>query len=660
MQTGTRGADRGPRAEFARVHAMLADAPPPLGVAGSWGTAEIALARRFDALHQLVYRRGGLRSSNDAVEEVAKLLLIRLWSFRTGSRVDDHRAAFAAALDDPSLRSRDPAGGTHPIWPLDEPFRLSAGDVLAAADGIVDEILSGSDVQDSLGTAFDALLAGRYDHTGGLGTYLTPSAVARMMASVALPLVTTLAEHVTGPGFGDPFCGTGRFLVAILASLRESDFPMARRMLECGPFGSDVSSSAVAKASINMLLYGVHHPLVWTVMDSVTDSTMDGLVGRLPLILTNPPFGEGKYDSPAGVALAASVLPRLAGRSRIDPSVACLARSLQLLAPGGVLGIVLPDGVLASAPVSDLLWGPSPAMDVTLLASVSLPTVTFSLSGTVAKTSAVFLRHGPAPARHRVALARADHVGYIRQAGRAAPDPGGDQLPLVASLVSDGLASAASDAILVASESPLVAIAPADAVRSLDPSRLDPATMDARQRLTAAGGVTLADFLTALPPRRCRAVTTPFVSVLHIDDLGVVDWHAAHSLQPRTPGVLADPGDLIVSLLNPATLRATVVPPGKPVQISAEFAVFRATIDPHAVLGLLYSPSARAQLRPLGTGTSSSRRRITPYDVLSLVVPKLAPSTLDELARSVRDAHQAIADARARLHLAYAEVPKPR
>src|SRR4029453_18774949 len=145
-------------------------------------------------------------------------------------------------------------------------------------------------------------------------------------------LVTTKPDDVTGPAWGDPYCGPGRFLVAMLASLRDTDTPLARKMLQCGPFGADVSASSVAKANINMLLYGVRHPLVWTVTDSVTDSTVDGLLGRVPLTLTNPPFGEGKYDSPAGVAAAAEVLPRLAGRSRIDPSVACLARALRLLA----------------------------------------------------------------------------------------------------------------------------------------------------------------------------------------------------------------------------------------------------------------------------------------------------------------------------------------
>jgi hypothetical protein len=131
-----------------------------------------------------------------------------------------------------------------------------------------------------------------------------------------------------------------------------------------------------------------------------------------------------------------------------------------------------------------------------------------------------------------------------------------------------------------------------------------------------------------------------------------VDWHAAHTHTPTTPGLLATDGDLIVSLLNPAKLRAAVL--GQPVQISAEFGVFRARgCDPYAVLGLLYSPRVRAQLRPLGTGTSSSRRRIDAEDVLALVVPRLDPAALDGLARSVRDAQHRIAEARAALRTTY-------
>jgi predicted RNA methylase len=631
---------------------------PLLGVSGHWGTAEVALANRFDALHQLIYTRGGIRPTNAAVEEVAKLTLIRLWSLRhpddarsqglfTGDPVPAAFAtAFAAARACPDLVGVDPVGREHPVWPVDEPFRITDSGVLAAAAQliagiVVDNTLGTPTVADPLGTAFDALLAGRYDHAGGLATYLTPSGVARMMAEIAADLIDC-PSPMDGPGFGDPYCGTGRFLVALLEVLRERG---EDQLLKRGPFGADQSPSAVAKARINMLLYGVERPLVWTVADSVTDSNVDRLKGTVPIVLTNPPFGEGKYSDPAGVAHTAAALPRLAGRTRIDPSLAGLIRAVGLLAPGGVLGIVLPDGVASSPSFEDLVLGRALGGEVSLAATVSLPTATFALSGTVAKTSAVFLRRGRPLGR--VVLARVEHVGYLRQAGKASPDPQGNELPAVSRLVRHGLRDGAPASLSV---DPLVAVGPVDSLRTLDPSRLDPEALAARQWLVEHGGVELRCLLEPKRAPQARKAGAPFISVLHVDELGTVDWPAARSHTPVTPGRLAEPGDVIVSLLNPSKLRAAVIPPdGAVVQVSSEFGVFRAQCDPYAVVGILYSARVRAQLRPLGRGTSSSRRRIDAQDVLSLVVPSLTATALADLARSVREAGMLVSEGRERL-----------
>ena len=488
-----------------------------------------------------------------------------------------------------------------------------------------------------------------------------------------MPLVEA-APAAGFPGFGDPYCGTGRFLVAALAAMAP-DHPLR----VAGPFGADQSASAVAKARINMLLYGVEHPLVWTVRDSVTDHHLSRMDGRIPLILANPPFGDGQYDDPAGVAATVEALPGLNARQRIDPSLACLVRSITLLAPGGVLGIILPDGVIGSDAVQQLVFDDGPAgslpSEISLAAAVSLPTSTFALSGTVAKTSALFLRR-LAPVR-RVALARVEHVGYLRQAGRAAIDPAGDELDGLPGLIaetravaarSDGRGSSRSQGRFAGrlatkplgespdgageliSRAPLVVSADAATLRGFDPARLDPIALRARRELLAEGGVELRSLARAVPVTRARAVTRPFISVLHIDDLGTIDWLAADHYAPTTAGILAPPGSLIVSLLNPSKLRAAVIPPERgEVQVSAEFGVFACDGDAHGVLALLYSPPVRAQLRPLGSGTSSSRRRIDADDVLSLIVARVPDADLVELGRQVRLASGQITAGRAAL-----------
>jgi hypothetical protein len=620
----------------------MSDAPL-LGVAGRWGDAEIRLARQFEDLHQLLYTHGGISPTNAALEEVAKLIFIRLWSLRdpdaagnlfgdAAPTVPGFKRAFATALASDALRARTATGEAEPLWPLDEPFRLSNDHVLATAVSIVRAAVTdgATSVADPLGTAFDALLSGRYDHAGGLGTFLTPSSVARMMADIAAELVDVDAGPV-----GDPFCGTGRFLVALL----ETTDGQTRDI-----FGADQSPAAVAKARLNLLLYGVAEPRVWTVADSVTDDAVDRLRNRAALVLTNPPFGEHKYASPIGIRRTAEAIASLAGASRIDPALAGLVRCVDLLADGGVLGIVLPDGVIESATFDELLHSGHNRLAVA--ANVSLPTATFALSGTVAKTSAIFLRRGRPP--RRVGLARVDHVGYVRQAGRAAPDPAGSDLSAVSEALRVGLHADEEGTLAVVSTRPLVAIvAPG---HPYEPSRLDPDALRARAALVNAGGVELRDLMTPVRPRRCKDIRRPYISVLHLDDLGNINWAEANEYAPSTPGILAWGGELIVSLLNPARLRAAVIPEHlAEVQVSPEFGVFSPHDRPYAVLALLQSEAARQQLAPLGRGTSSSRRRIEPDDVLSTVVAKVNDERRSELDAALRSAYATVADGQATL-----------
>jgi hypothetical protein len=394
-----------------------------------------------------------------------------------------------------------------------------------------------------------------------------------------------------------------------------------------------------------LLLFGVDHPHVFAVQDSITDGHIDTLRGTLRVILTNPPFGDAKYDSPEGVARTRSALPSLRARSRVDPALAFVARCLDLLADGGRLGIVLPDGLVDSRTLKDALLrhGETRLRDVFVEANVSLPTATFALSGTVAKTSTLVMRKGGA-ARSGVFLARADHVGYLKQAGGAVPDPKGDDLEAIASagsrVLSRKLWAELSAPVTFLMESPLAAVVSSDDLQTLDPSRLDPAAFAAREALREEGGIQLREIIEPVHRGGTRADgETPFVSVLHIDNLGVVAWHKARQYNPTTPGQRANPGELLFSLLNPRQMRATVIPDSVgAVLCSAEFGVFSSQINPYSVLALLHDPRVRAQLAPLGRGTSSSRRRIEADDLLETYVPRVPNEMLEEIGRRLQDA----------------------
>lgn len=98
------------------------------------------------------------------------------------------KAAFRHVASLPEYAGRLPDGGAQPIWPEDEPLRLSRADVIAQALRILRGQLHSdrADAFDVIGSAVDIFLRGRYDHSGGLGTHLTPHTVATMLAQVCV------------------------------------------------------------------------------------------------------------------------------------------------------------------------------------------------------------------------------------------------------------------------------------------------------------------------------------------------------------------------------------------------------------------------------------------------------------------------------------------
>jgi predicted RNA methylase len=522
----------------------------------------------------------------------------------------------------------------------------------------VESAMADGERYDPLGTAFDVFLRGRYDHAGGLATHLTPHTVVTNLARLCLHDLDLLETPPIGPVIGDPCCGTGRFLLGALRQLRvqldavdpsDPERSARERALERlgqdGLLGADQSASSVAKARVNLLLHGIAHPFVFAVQDSITSPSLDRLVGKLRLILTNPPFGDGKYDDADGIARTARLLPGCARRARIDPALAFVVRCLDLLAPGGRLGIILPDGLIDGPVLKRALisTGATGARDVAIEANISLPTATFALAGTVARTGAVVIRK-QAASRSTVFIARADHVGYLKQSGASVSDPEGDDLPTITARGIAGwsdqrvIAEVEHAGVSFVSEKPLAAFVFREGLAGVDPGRIDPAALAACAELRESGGPLFSEIVRPVRRRGARArAGTPFVSVLHVDDLGAVRWQEAASYHPTTPGQVAHAGEILVSLLNPSKLRACVVPHDyDEILCSSEFGIFASDGDPWEVLVLLHDERVRRQLAPLGRGTSSSRRRIDPQDLLDLHAPSVVPDELAARAAAVR------------------------
>jgi type I restriction enzyme M protein len=229
-------------------------------------------------------------------------------------------------------------------------------------------------------------------------------------------------------------------------------------------FGADQAAGSIQKARINMLLYGEDHGQLLKVDDSLTDPHLDRLIGQFDVILTNPPFGSGKYDDPVGLARLRDEAAGLelgwswsAGKrakrralNKADPASLFIDRNLQLLKPGGRLLIVVPDGILCNsgdAYIREYLMGIKDAETGEFLggkaivrAVVSLPTETFSIAGTGAKTSFLYVQKKRHPAERQgpVFMAVAEHVGYLKKGKAEVADPLGNDLVPIATVYLGG------------------------------------------------------------------------------------------------------------------------------------------------------------------------------------------------------------------------------
>ncbi|MEW5987168.1 MAG: N-6 DNA methylase [Chloroflexota bacterium] len=287
-----------------------------------------------------------------------------------------------------------------------------------------------------------------------LGQYFTPTPVINLMVGILQPTVNDV--------IGDPACGSARMLTHALEHVRQQEYARAVaanggraeginpeepteafvRFRDNNLFGAEVSRNVMHVARVNTLMNGA--PFVdLKVMDtlsplaSLAGGIQNGLpdrlgfyAGGLTMILTNPPFGSKVTNR--------RVLEDLAARDGVSRNNGSVARSLpqevafvnrclEFLTPGGRLGIVLPDGVLANSSlqfVRDwiLRWA-------RLKAVISLPQETFAPYGAGVKTSLVFLqkRANPLPPNgqpelfgqyagpdeeYEVYMARIDNIGY--------------------------------------------------------------------------------------------------------------------------------------------------------------------------------------------------------------------------------------------------------
>ena len=491
------------------------------------------------------------------------------------------------------------------------------GHVLAVTDE-VKALCSGSD---SLGLAFNTLLRGKWESGEGLGTHLTPEEVVEPMVRMALGSIALPSDRAPTDGrpllLGDPCGGTGRFAFSFAVQLRRRGHAPAQinAMLRL----YDQSALSVDFARLNFAFDGLT-PRFARVDDSLTCAALSEEVGRYLAVATNPPFGTGKYRWTPDLqdAIGPEVLAAIGMRQPgdvCDPALLFLFRCLDLLALEGVLAIILPDGIVHASWFKETLlcYERSRVCGLDVLGIVSLPTATFSLGGTVAKTSFLLVRKSKHVGNARLYVARAGHIGFKKRGNRRVSDPAGNDL---AAILNDYLCGQERKGRWL------------KGWRTAE--RLMP-TLLLSNDSAPSGGTKPLSHLARL--RRERGVGVHrangdwhHVSVLDVDGTGVIDIAATSTNEPATPPQACCAGDVLVSCLNPRIWRAAVVPDLPGVwTCSGEFAVLTPHdgVDPWKLAVTLHQKAVIERATALASGTSSSRQRVNKEALLSLPVSEV-------------------------------------
>ncbi len=287
-------------------------------------------------------------------------------------------------------------------------------DILGALSKL--NLASASD--DVRGIAFEQFLGKTF--RGELGQFFTPRRIVEFMVGVLDPQ--------EGELICDPCCGSGGFLInafehvrdAILSDDKDDKEKRIKRLATKCVFGVDANPRMARTAKMNMMMHGdghsgVHHHDGFLNVNGIFEN-------RFNVILTNPPFGSkvskklliaesDKFTDAAKIkeytkeygdrykkAMAqiedniGKSLLTLFGISRYTnlTETLFLDRCLDLLVPGGRMGVVLPEGVLNNKKLDAVRHYVEGRAKIVMV--VSLPTDVFMAAGANVKPSILFLK----------------------------------------------------------------------------------------------------------------------------------------------------------------------------------------------------------------------------------------------------------------------------
>ncbi|MDM8555338.1 N-6 DNA methylase [Desulfococcaceae bacterium HSG7] len=366
--------------------------------------------RRFENIHNYLYANDGL-SEQQVLEEIIKILFIKFYdeqrekkSFyisNSESRKIDSGKNQSSFLNRIKQLFEETKRKYNSYFDSKDRLKLSSPS-LAFVVKKLQEINFINSKNDANGLAFQKFL-GRHAK-GGRGQFFTPDPIIDFCVEIIQPEPN---EKII-----DPACGTGGFLFSSLRHIKETYKDVnLQNYVQKNIFGIEINARISQIAKIKFLIECNADPniLCGNALSDIKElslkynqqANLTDLESYFDVILTNPPFGtQGKITNHELLSkYELGYKWNKYGKDYIKsenllkgqvPEILFIERCLQLLRPGGRLGVVLPNGHFENSSLEYLRRYIKDKANI--LGVVLLPQETFIPYGTGVKASLLFLQ----------------------------------------------------------------------------------------------------------------------------------------------------------------------------------------------------------------------------------------------------------------------------
>lgn len=390
------------------------------------------LTRRFKQAHEALWAGGQLNPS-EAFDELDKLIFCKIWDERkprkagepydfqiiTVSKKEEKDERKRRLKENDNLCNRIKAlyeeGRKKDAEVFRDDIRLTPEKIRTVVSYLESVNLGETDL-DSKGRAFETFMGSFF--RGNFGQYFTPREIVKFIVDV-LP-ITNNSKVL------DTSCGSGGFLLYALNKVRDRAteyypnykndarqyakwYPYWHDFAEKNLYGIEISEQISRAAKMNMIIHDDGHTNVITSDGLVIDATIKEHTGNkgfeygtFDFIITNPPFGSNIRQTEQAYLrtyllgkkeedwLAVKAKAGNVTRDSQQSEVLFIEQDYKFLKEGGMLAIVLPDGILTN---SSMQYVRTQLEDwFRIVAVVSMPQTAFTANGAGVKSSVLFLK----------------------------------------------------------------------------------------------------------------------------------------------------------------------------------------------------------------------------------------------------------------------------